>query len=137
VELGSVLIDSGASCNLVVKGTWEKLKAQGVKCSSQKSDKKLFAYGQEKPIETLGTFETEILCKENGRGCRGVFTVVKAEGQPLLCKSTAEALDLLRVGPSVGYHGNINSVTKVKDGDVDIRDKFPGVFSDIGKLKGV
>ena len=36
VELKDVLIDAGASCNIVDKATWESLKQKGVKCTSQK-----------------------------------------------------------------------------------------------------
>ena len=53
VTIKSVLIDSGASCNLMDKATWDVLKARNVKAVSQKSDKKLFAYGQSEPIEIL------------------------------------------------------------------------------------
>ena len=53
VELKNVLIDSGASCNIMDKTTWESMKQQGVKCKSQKCGKKLFAYGQTEPIEVL------------------------------------------------------------------------------------
>ncbi|KAL9974702.1 hypothetical protein ACROYT_G011773 [Oculina patagonica] len=33
VELKDVLIDSGASCNIVDKTTWESFKQKGVKCT--------------------------------------------------------------------------------------------------------
>ena len=41
--------DSGASCNLMDKATWEELKAQNAVL--HKLSKKLFAYGQTEPIE--------------------------------------------------------------------------------------
>ena len=40
VQLKNVLIDSGATCNIVDRPTWESLKQKGVKCQSQKSEKK-------------------------------------------------------------------------------------------------
>ena len=40
-DLTSVLIDSGASCNLMDKATWEELKAQNADAVSRKSSKKL------------------------------------------------------------------------------------------------
>ena len=66
VQLKNVLINSGATCNIVDRATWESLKQKGVKCKSQKCEKKLFAYGQTKPIEVVGTFESEIYCEESG-----------------------------------------------------------------------
>ena len=40
VDIKSVLIDSGASCNLMDKATWKELKAQNVDMVSHKSSKK-------------------------------------------------------------------------------------------------
>ena len=56
VTLPAVLIDSGASCNVIDQATWEVLKKKSVQCESKKSSKNLFAYGQEDPIEVIGTF---------------------------------------------------------------------------------
>ena len=99
VQLKNVLIDSGATCNIVDRATWESLKQKGVKCKSRKCEKKLFAYGQTKPIEVVGTFESEIHCEESGEKCVDEFTVVEGRGKALLGKGTAEKLNVLRVGP--------------------------------------
>ena len=37
-----MLIDTGASTNVIDKGTWEKLKSQKIDCKSRKCEKKLF-----------------------------------------------------------------------------------------------
>ena len=58
-----VLIDSGASCNLIDYETWNSLKQKHVKCESKQADKKLFAYGQKEPIEVAGTFVSEMCVK--------------------------------------------------------------------------
>ena len=36
-----MLIDTGASTNVIDKGTWEKLKSQKIECKSRKCEKKL------------------------------------------------------------------------------------------------
>ena len=54
--LRAVLIDSGASCNVIDLATWEVLKKKSVQCESKKSSKKLFAHGQKDPIEVIRTF---------------------------------------------------------------------------------
>ena len=47
MTLPALLIDSGASCNVIDQATWEVLKKKKrVQCESKKSSKKLFAYGQ-------------------------------------------------------------------------------------------
>lgn len=43
VQLKNVLIDSGATCNIVDSATWESLKQKRVKCKSRQCEKKLFA----------------------------------------------------------------------------------------------
>ena len=89
VQLKNVLIDSGATCNTVDRATWESLKQKGVKCKSRKCEKKLFAYGPTKPIEVVGTFESEVHCEESGEKCVDEFTVVEGRGKALLGKDTA------------------------------------------------
>ena len=99
MQLNNVLIDSGATCNIVDRPTRESLKQKGVKCQSQKSEKKLFVYVHTKPIEVVGTFETEVYCEKSGEKCVDEFTVVEGHGKALLGKDTAEKLNVLRVGP--------------------------------------
>ncbi|CAB3999024.1 Neural cell adhesion molecule 1, partial [Paramuricea clavata] len=132
VELINVLIHSGASCNIMDRATWENLKQKGVKCESQKSEKKLFAYGQTNSIEVLGTFKSDIFCKDSRVSCVDEFTVVEGPGKVLLGKNTAEKLNVLRVGPprspqvySVAYEGS----------DKDIMNDFKEIFLGVGKLK--
>ena len=72
--LPAVLIDSGASCNVIDQTTWEVLKKKSVQCESKKSSKKLFAYGQKDPIEVIGTFVPEIVCEISGNSCVDEFS---------------------------------------------------------------
>ena len=90
VQLDNVLIDSGASCNLIDYGTWNNLKQKHIKCESKVSDKKLFAYCQKEPVEVVGTFVAEIACKASSERCVDEFTVIKSTGRPLLGRSTIE-----------------------------------------------
>ena len=132
VELKDVLIDSGASCNIVDKTTWESLKKKGVKCTSQKCSKKLFAYGETEPIEVLGTFEAGIHCEVSAKSCLDEFTVVKGPGKTLLGKYTAEKLNVLRVGPP----SNPLACTITSKGDAgDVLKDFADIFQGVGKLK--
>ena len=45
VAVSDVLIDSGATCNVVGQQIWEMLKRKGINCESLKSARELFAYG--------------------------------------------------------------------------------------------
>jgi hypothetical protein len=40
-----MVIDSGASTNVIDKHLWEDLKKKHIKCTSRKTTKKLYAYG--------------------------------------------------------------------------------------------
>ena len=79
VKLEGVLIDSGATCNLIDYKIWDYLKEKRVKCESRKSDKKLFAYGQKEPIDVAGTFVTEIECEANGEKCVDAYCSAGSE----------------------------------------------------------
>lgn len=132
VELENVLIDSGASCNLIDYGTWNNLKQKHIKCESKVSDKKLFAYGQKEPMEVVGTFVAEIACEASGEGCVDEFTVIKSTGKPLLGRSTAEKLKVLRVGP-VSEPRVCSVVTEGSDGG--ICEEYADILTGVGKLK--
>ena len=49
----AMLIDSGASANVIDRNLWSRLKQQRTKCVSQKSDKKLCAYGSKQPLKVF------------------------------------------------------------------------------------
>ena len=61
----SMIIDSGASTNIIDKQTWEWLKRNKVKCKSARSDKKLFAYASQTPLDVIGTFSCEVRKKHH------------------------------------------------------------------------
>ena len=45
-----MVIDSGASTNVVDKGLWSELKRQKTDCVSKKCDKRLYAYGNKEAL---------------------------------------------------------------------------------------
>ena len=49
-----MVIDSGASSNIVDKGLWNDLKRQKIFCVSKKCEKKLYAYKRKEPLNVLG-----------------------------------------------------------------------------------
>jgi len=119
VLLSDVLIDSGATCNLIDKATWQSLKKQHVRCKSEKVTKKIYAYGSQKPLNTLGVFTA---CVEiDGYKTKAEFVAIDGSGRPILGRDMAVELNVLRVGREV------NAVTEAD---------FPGLFDGVGKLKG-
>lgn len=62
MDLGNIIIDSVATCNVMDSSSWDILKKMGVKCRSSKSDKKLFAYGQIEPACLLKIIPIALIC---------------------------------------------------------------------------
>ena len=56
--------------------------------------------------------------------------IIDGDGKTLLCRDTAENLNLLRIGP---IH-SVNSV-EVETTDQDTRDKYKELFNGVGPLK--
>ena len=121
-----VLIDSGATCNVMGQQTWELLKQKGIKCESCKSARELFAYGGTEPLPTLGTFTADVTWAGMENGSKADFVVVKGDSRTLLDRETAEVLSLLRIGPL-----QANSVGGGQL-DGDIREKYKHLFSGVG-----
>ena len=127
VHFPNVLIDSGATCNLLGQGTWEWLKLQKIECQTLKETKALFPYGNTKPLPILGTFRADIMFIDTGATCKTDFVFVNTHGKRLFCRETAEKFDLIRLGPS-------HIVTSVNT-ESDIKEKYKECFNVFGPLK--
>jgi len=142
VNVGGVkldmLIDSGATSNVVDEQTWEMLKHNKVKCESHVAppDRKLWAYGCSEPLALKGIFNCATsVC---GRSVQSEFIVIKGKGAPLLGKDTAMKLGVLKIGASVG--DNVRSVSNSvsctnHDKAEGMQKWFPDLFKGVGKLK--
>ena len=121
-----MLVDCGATNNIVDEETWEDLKVKKIKCKSEAApiDRKLYAYASSKPLPVKGRFTCEVLI---GRGkAQAEFLVIKGKGVPLLCKDTAMKLGVLKIGVDIATDAEAKQTLK---------QQFPEVFSGIGKLK--
>ena len=94
-----MVIDSGASTNVVDKGLWSELKRQKIACESKKCVKKLYAYGSKEPLKVLGTFLASTNVAENE--VQAEFVVIDGEGEALLGRETALQLGVFKLGVPV------------------------------------
>ena len=124
----NMIIDSGASTNIIDKQTWEWLKKNKVKCESARSDRKLYAYASQNPLDVIGTFSCEVSTGRNTVSAK--FFVISGEGDPLLGRDTATKLGMLKIGIDIAAV-NIDS----KNIGEFLQEKYPEVFSGVGKLK--
>jgi len=124
VELHGLLIDSGATCNLIDKVTWNELKQKRIKCRSEKTTKKIYSYASKSALQTVGKFTTEV--EIPSQKVEAEFVVIDGKGQSILGKKTATELGILRVGIP----------EKVNQLSVDeLVNKYPHLFQGVGRLK--
>ena len=62
VKVDKVLIDSGATCNILDKETWEYLKKNKVACTTEKSQRSLYPYGSTTPPQGSGRGQDNRKC---------------------------------------------------------------------------
>jgi hypothetical protein len=74
---------------------WEWLKGGRVKCVSRLSDKKIYGYGSDKPLNVAGCFNANV--SVNDKCVHADFFVVEEKGQALLGKQTALDLGILQI----------------------------------------
>ena len=89
----AMMVDSGASCNVIDRKLWEAFKENKVKCVSMKSNKKLYPYGIAEPLRTAGCFVAIVTVRNVTEEAE--FTVIERQGQALLGRETATQLNVL------------------------------------------
>jgi hypothetical protein len=86
IEVGGVkipvIVDSGASVNVIDRCMWEWLKGRTVKCVSRLSDKQIYGCGNDKPLNVAGCFNANV--SVNHKCVHADFFVVEEKGQALL-----------------------------------------------------
>lgn len=122
----SVIIDSGASVNVIDRQLWEDLKKNKIKCKSRKDVKTIYAYGNQTPLTVAGLFEADVTF--GTRSVRAEFVVVEERGKPLLGKQTSIELGILVINiEEANYVNSENNREKM-------RVKYPKCFEGLGKL---
>ena len=123
-----MIIDSRASTDITDKQTWEWQKRNKMKCKSARSEKKLYAYASQTPLDVIGTFSYEVSTGRNTINAE--FCVINGKGYPLLGRDTATSLGVLKIEIDIAA---VNTGSQ-SIGEV-LQEKFPEVFSGVGKLK--
>ena len=90
-----MIIDSGATVNLVDRKLWEEMKLKKIVCDSSKQKKSLFAYGSEKPLTVAGCFTANVQLQD--KNVLSEFVVTEEKGQPLLRRQMASVLGILTI----------------------------------------
>lgn len=115
-------IDTGASVDNLDSNAYERLKT---KPALQPVHTKIFPYGSQTPLATMGQFDAEIIYKENTQ--KTTFHTLEGSGGCLLSYHTALKLGLIQV---------IHTITDPADMDIQTMvNSFSSLFSGLGKLK--
>ena len=123
-----VIIDSGASVNVLDSDTFSQLTDKGIILRHSKV--KIYPYGSEMPLPVNGTFNANVSTPD--LHTRADFVVVEnLNAGSLLGKKTVMELGLLRIGPE--YPRTVNQLT-VQSVQA-IVDRHRAVFNGVGKLK--
>ena len=117
----TMVVDSGTRVNVIDTKLWETLKKNKVKCKSELTDRKLYAYGSSEPLKLKGMFNARI--SMGSHSLSADFYVLDGEGPALLGKVTAKELGVLKI--EVPHDDGVN----------EINDRSQ-CFEGIGKLKG-
>ena len=127
-----VIIDSGASVNILDKDTFHLLNSHNITFTESRT--KLFSYGAATPLPVLGQFDATVETIAAGTSSTAVaqFIVVNTSNAgSLLGKTTATVLGLLRVGPT--SETTLNSVS-MRNEINELLSKHQSVFNGVGKL---
>jgi hypothetical protein len=127
----SMIIDSGASVNVIDETTYDSLKPPP---KLTKAMARIFSYGASKPVFVQGTFQSKV--ESNNRKTVATFYVTKGTSGCLLSYRTASELDLIRITinqisdkiPSSSCAGSTITIE-------DLERKYPQLFEGVGKLK--
>ena len=123
-----VIVDSGASVNVLDSATFNRLSESGV--ILRDSRVKIYAYGSKTPLPVKGIFKANVSTSQ--LQTQADFVVVEnLHAGSLLGKKTATDLGLLRVGPEYLSMVNQSVGTAVHA----IVNKHDAVFNGVGKLK--
>ena len=61
VDVGGIpvqmIIDSGATCNIIDQNLWEHLKLENIRCESTKCKPNVYPYGSEEPLPVWGNLQ--------------------------------------------------------------------------------
>ena len=93
-QVVNVLIDSGASCNVIDEKLWSKLQEKGIQCTSVQVNQTLKPYATSDRLEVTDKFKTSV--KVMDTEINDVeFLVIKGRAKPLLGRKTATELGVL------------------------------------------
>ena len=131
-----MFIDSGTTVDILDEDDFKQLKEKPV---LRQTKVRIFPYQSQVPLTIYGVFSGT--AKACGNSHSSKFYVAKGKHGSLLSRTTAEALDLLRVGPPTSAASHpiqqqfANATSDTTPSLDSVLDKHKEIFKGIGKLK--
>ena len=91
-----MLIDSGASCNVIDHQLWEQLQSNGIKCRSQSENRSIRSYATASKVQVEAKFWSKVELGDK-RLSDVEFLVISNKGRPILGRKTAMQLGVLAI----------------------------------------
>ena len=132
VEIGhtkvNILIDSGASVNLLNHSIYQRIQQNDNRIRLSKTNARIFAYGTSKPLNLAGEFEATVT-STFGTSRTAKFYVTQSKSKCILGYESSSSLGLISL--------NLNNITPdQRDPDVQqIINKHAKLFQGTGNLK--
>ncbi|XP_024891265.1 uncharacterized protein LOC112467047 [Temnothorax curvispinosus] len=130
-----MIIDSGATCNIIDKKCWKRLRDSKIRCRLYHSEKRLYPYGSRQPLKIVGAFRTEVQQADKRLAVEAEIIVLDGKGGAVLGKKTAMDLGVLSIGPGavrtveqqdvIGEFGNMFKGIELLDADIIERVESP------------
>lgn len=117
-----LLVDTGASVNVVDTPTWFSFKEKGIECKSWKCQDQIFFYGHQTGLSVIGKVSAQVSPME--KCVEAEFLVFEGTGVPILSLETAKDLEVLKI---------VHAVTTGQE----VKEKYRELFEGIGKLKDI
>ena len=125
----NVIIDSGATCNLMSEQVFDKV-SKG-KLALLKTDRNVYAYGSQEPLKLSGKCMLNICVPDTQTMFKTKLFVMPGTADTLLGRSSSEELGVLEVGLSV----NACESRNITDKKAALKAKYRQVFTGLEKLK--
>lgn len=126
-----MIIDSGTSIKILDETSFQKFKPYP---NIELATTKIYPYQAKTPLKLKGIIKA-IITANNVTLPIVKFYIVKGHQGSLMGKETAEALDILRVGPPVHTAVTNAITTNVPPSTQNVVNNYQSVFEGIGLLK--
>ena len=126
----NVIIDSGSTINIIDKTAYENISPKPQLLSTKT---RIFPYQSQQPLSIKGVFHADITA--NNITVQDKIYVVNGNYGSLLGKTTAEKLDVLRIGPPPQVRTLKINQPEIPQSTYEIIQQYSEVFQGVGLLK--